>query len=264
MPQTKGDRWFYYPSREVYAQLEDEGIVAHESVHFSSGGAQLHGWFLPAEGNPKGTVVHCHGNAGNITGHFSYVAWMPTIGWNVLVFDYRGFGQSEGRPTREGTIADAHAAIDYVRAREDVDESRIVLFGQSLGGAVGIVAASQRKDLRSVAIEGAFSEYRREARFVCKRTILLWGLSPLIPWFVGPGYDPIDHVAKIAPTPTFFITGTADSVCDHRQTLDLHAAAGEPKSLWVIQEGHHVGALVDTDGEGRQRLDAFFSKCAGR
>ncbi len=261
MPRLTGDRWFYYPSRREYGHPEDFGLRP-ESVFFESEGHGLHGWFFPAATPPKGTVIHCHGNAGNITGHFEYVVWLPARGWNVLCFDYRGFGRSEGRPSRPGTVADAHAAIDYTRSRSDVDVSRIVLFGQSLGGAIGIVVAAQRDDLRGVAVEGAFSAYRREAHFICRRSWLLWGVAPLVSrLLIAPGYDPIDHVAETAPTPTFFITGTADRICDYRQTLDLHEAAGDPKSLWVIEDGSHTGALNETDGEGPDRLDEFFTRC---
>ncbi len=264
MKRLAGDRWFYHPTQKMYAAPE-ESDLQYESVFFESDGMRLHGWFFPAERGeraaPLGTVVHCHGNAGNITGHFEYVAWMPKRGWNVFVFDYRGFGLSDGSPSRPGTVADAHAAIDYVRSRSDVDAGRIVLFGQSLGGAVGITAAARRDDLRGVAIEGAFSNYRREARFVCGRSILLWGVAPLTRWLVAAGYDPIDSVGLLAPTPIFFITGTGDTICDPRQTLDMHSAAAEPKSLWVIDGGLHTGALVDTEGEGMRRLHEFFRGC---
>ncbi|UCE61132.1 MAG: alpha/beta hydrolase [Phycisphaerales bacterium] len=272
MPRLAGDRWFYYPSREAYAHPADFDLT-YESVFFDSPGTtgqsaegeaaqvRLHGWFFPAGAEPKGTVIHCHGNAGNITGHFQFVAWMPAWGWNVFCFDYRGFGQSEGRPSRPGSIADTHAAIEYVRSRDDVDATRLVLFGQSLGGAIGIVASADREDLRGVAIEGAFSDYRREAGFVCRRSLLFWPFAPFARFFIAPGFDAIDYVERIAPTPLLMITGSADGVCDYRQTLDLHAAAGEPKSLWVIEGGRHTAALTETDGEGERRLDAFFTQC---
>jgi len=262
MRRLRGDRWFYHPSKQVYANPE-ESELAYESVCFRSEGHRLHGWFFPSALDAKGTVIHCHGNGGNITGHFQFVAWMPAWGWNVFCFDYQGFGQSQGRPTRAGTIADTRAAIDYVLSREDLDRQRVMLFGQSLGGAVAIAAAAGRRDLCGVAVEGAFSDYRREARFVCKQSLLLWSFAPLVSLLlIEPGHDPLDCVARIAPTPTFFITGTADRICDYRQTLDLHRAAREPKSLWVIEGGRHTGALTETDGEGPRRLDAFFSECA--
>jgi predicted alpha/beta-fold hydrolase len=122
MSKTRGDHWFYHPTQYEYGYPEDEDL-AYESVRFPSGDERLHGWFFPAASDPKGTVIHCHGNAGNITGHFQFVAWMPSCGWNVLVFDYRGFGRSTGRPTRAGTVADVNAAIDYAGSRGDVDKS---------------------------------------------------------------------------------------------------------------------------------------------
>jgi fermentation-respiration switch protein FrsA (DUF1100 family) len=273
MDRLRGDAWFYHPSRQVYAHPADFDL-GYESVFFGGQGGpaspneegpRLHGWFFPAVAKAKGTVIHCHGNAGNITGHFQFVAWMPAYGWNVFCFDYRGFGRSDGRPSRPGTVADARGAIDYVRSRDDVDGSRLVLFGQSLGGAIGIVAAaSAERRIRGVAVEGTFGDYGREAGFVCRQSLMLWAAAPLVSRvLIAPGFDPIDHVAKIAPTPMFFITGTADRTCEPRQTLDLHAAAGEPKSLWVIEGGAHTSALTETDGEGPRRLDAFFTDCVG-
>jgi pimeloyl-ACP methyl ester carboxylesterase len=261
MSRLRGDRWFYRPTDLIYAHPEDFELT-YEPVLFTSAGRQLHGWFFPAGADAKGTIVHCHGNAGNITGHFQYVAWMPASGWNVLCFDYRGFGQSEGSSSRPGTIADAHAAIDYVQSREDLEGTRVMLFGQSLGGAIAVVTAADRKDLCGVAVEGAFSDYRLEASFICRKSLLWWfGASIAGRLLIAPGCDPIDYVARIAPTPTFFITGTADSTCDYRQTLDLHRAACAPKSLWVINDGAHTTALTETDGEGQRRLDAFFNDC---
>jgi len=261
MQRPRGDFWFYYPSRQSYGHPSDFKLD-YESVFFHNGIARLHGWFLNSAGRAKGTVLHCHGNAGNITGHFQFVAWMPAYGWNVFCFDYQGYGRSEGRPTRPGTIADTNAAIDYLRSRPDVDRSRLVVFGQSLGAAVGLVAASARDDLRGVAAEGAFSSYRSAVQFVCRRGLLLRGAAPFISRvFSAPGLDPIDHVARIAPTPTFFICGTADRICDHRQTIELHRAAGPPKSLWLIEGGRHTEALVSTNGEGPRRLDRFLTEC---
>jgi hypothetical protein len=273
METLRGDRWFYQPSRQIHAHPADFNL-SYESVIFPSerisslqneSPQKLNGWFFPAIGEPKGTVIHCHGNAGNITGHFQFVAWMPSYRWNVFCFDYRGFGRSESYPSRPGTVADARAAIDYVASRADVDESRLVLFGQSLGGAVGIVAAADHDGLCGVAVEGAFSDYRREAKFICRQNIIMWSVAWLISRaVVEPGFEPIDHVAKIAPTPTFFITGSADRICDPAQTIDLHAAAGDAKSLWVIDGGGHNSAMTDTDGAGPRRLDAFFTDCVSR
>ena len=261
MTQLKGDRWFFYPTQTEYGHPDEFGL-SFDSVHFESEGNLLHGWYFPSEGRAKGTVVHCHGNAGNISGHFKYVTWMPKRGWNVFCFDYRGFGRSQGTPTRPGAVADTHAAVDYLMTRSDVDPTRIALFGQSLGGAVGIVAAAQRNDLCAVAIEGAFSSYRRAARFACKNTWFLWGAALWLPQLlIEAGIDPIEHVADISPTPTLFVTGTKDRVCDPKQLIALYEKAGATKSIWVIEGGGHVGAMTQTEGMGADRFDDFLTQC---
>lgn len=255
-----GDRLFYFPTREVYGRPEMYHL-AYESVNFGGrDDAVLHGWFFPARSAPNGTVVHCHGNAGNITGHFEHVRWLPAEGWNVLCFDYRGYGRSPGRPTRSGTIQDAHAAVSYVRSRPDVDAHRVVILGQSLGGAVGTVVAAQCPSVRGLAIEGAFSNYRTEAVFVSRQNILMAPVARLLAsTLISTGYDPIDWVSHIAPRPTLFVCGTDDRIVDYRQTVALHDAAGEPKSLCVIDGGAHTDAM--NDPQGRQRFLEFFKTC---
>jgi fermentation-respiration switch protein FrsA (DUF1100 family) len=269
---ARGDRFFHYPTRTVYDRPEEHGLI-HEDMFFTNGdGHRLHGWFFPAVGTARGTLVHCHGNAGNVTGHYRFVAWLPERGWNVFCFDYRGFGRSEGRPTREGTAADTHAAIDAVKQRSDVNADRIVLLGQSLGGAVAIIVASDRDDLAGLAVEGAYASHRAEARFICRRTWWLWGVSALVPRvFVAAGHDPIDYVHRIGPIPKMFICGTGDGIVDYRQTVALHDAAGEPKELWILEDGGHTGALIDDEPDAenstvtkRDRFYRFLDRCVNQ
>lgn len=257
-----GDRLFYMPTHEIYGRPEAYGL-SYQSVAFDSeDGTQLHGWFFPADGPPTGTVVHCHGNAGNITGHFERVRWLPPRGWNVLCFDYRGYGRSDGSPNRAGTIADARSAVRYVESRDDVDRGRIVLWGQSLGGAIGIVVAADLVTVRGIAVEGAFSAYRREAAYLCRQSVLLSPFAGILTRaLISQGNDPIDRVAGIAPRPVFFVCGTRDHIVDYRQTLALHNAAGEPKELWVIDGGGHTDAALRPDGP--DRLLRFFERCVG-
>ncbi len=239
-----GDGLFYMPTSSVYGRPEAHGL-AFENVYFkSTGGTRLHGWFLPAEGVARGTVIHFHGNAGNITGHFEHVKWLPSAGWNVLCFDYRGYGQSTGKPTRRGTVDDGLAAVEYAASRDDVDALKIVGLGQSLGGAVGIVVAAKQAILRGFAAEGAFCHYRTEAAFVCRQNLFA---KPFAGWLtrrvISVDLEPIDWVARIAPRPVMFVCGTSDRIVDYRQSLALHEAAGEPKSLHVIEGGGHVDAM---------------------
>jgi len=256
------DGFFYHPTRKVYTTPEELGVDC-ESVGFTSGdGTRLAGLFIPGYPPATGTVLHLHGNAGNVTAHLGNVAWLPALGWNVLCFDYRGYGRSEGWPSRDGTLADAHAALDYLLNRPDVDARRVVAFGESLGGAISIVLAAQRQEIRGLATDGAFSHYRRIARWTLRQNPLLLVLGWWVPkWLMVDGLDPIDHVARIGPRPVLFMHGSADRIVPLRMAEELHAAAGDPKELWIMEGMDHYQALHELPGEVHPRLDGFFRRC---
>jgi fermentation-respiration switch protein FrsA (DUF1100 family) len=207
-------------------------------------------------------VLHLHGNAGNISGHFVHVAWLPAEGWNVLTFDYRGYGQSQGRITRRGSIEDAHAALDYLLHRDDVDRNKIVAFGQSLGGAIGIVLTAERSEIRGLATDGAFDSYRRIVAWHVRKNPLLFVVAWWFPYTMPLGLDPINYVKDIAPRPLFIMHGTADGVVDPAMARRLYDAAGDPKSLWLVDGADHYGAMQDFADEAHTRLLAFFDQAA--
>ena len=256
------DSQFYRPSSKQYDIPENHGLC-YDAVEFvTRDGVRLSAWWFPADGSARGTVIHFHGNAGNITGHFVQTSWLPAAGYNVLCFDYRGFGASDGTVTRAGTMLDAHAAIDYVMSREDVDSARVLLFGQSLGGAVAIVAAAEREDLAGVAVDGAFSDYQDEVRWVLKQSWLTRGVAKLIArWGVSRGQDPIDCVERVAPTPLFLMHGKEDRICPWEMSQDLYDRAGEPKGLWLMPGAGHYEALNEMADIGRPKLLQFFRSC---
>ncbi len=258
---TGCDRVFYYPDQKVRTSPADAGLD-YEDVHFQSGGFRLHGWFLPAAGgDAKGTVLHLHGNAANVTGHWEFVRWLPAAGYNVLTFDYRGYGRSEGRVTRAGTIEDAHAALDYLQSRPNVDAGRIVVWAQSIGGAIGVVlAAERREDIRGIVVEGAFSSYRDIVRYHVLRHPLLLVLAWWYPFFVDRTHDPIDCVDRIAPTPVLFIHGKADRVVPHGMSQELYEKANQPKDLWLVEGADHYEIWEDGPEMAQARLLEFLDR----
>ncbi|HUN82536.1 MAG TPA: alpha/beta hydrolase, partial [Phycisphaerae bacterium] len=93
------DRVFYYPDRRVHGDPAEHGLK-YEDVYFAApDGVRLHGWFFPATKPATGTVLHIHGNAANVSAHYEFIRWLPAAGYNVLTFDYRGYGQSGGHVT---------------------------------------------------------------------------------------------------------------------------------------------------------------------
>ena len=252
---------FYYPDRVQYDTPERAGL-AFEKVYFASAdGTRLSGWFIPAKGYPsplevKGTVIHLHGNAQNMTAHWQFVDWMPKRGFNLFVFDYRGYGESEGRPEPKGVLEDAVSALNQMRSRPDVDPERLLVFGQSLGGTVAIAAAGvSRQGIRAVAVEAPFYSYSAIAD----------------DHFPGAGrlmddtWSASQYVAKLSPIPLLLIHGTRDLVVPYSHSVTLLAEAGEPKRLITIENGDHVDSLSGRYGMKYQdELAVFFEEALRR
>lgn len=254
-------RLFYFPDARVY-DTPRRLHLAYEDVQFAStDGTRLHGWFLPAGGKPLGTVVHFHGNAQNLSAHFAYVSWLPEQGFNLFVFDYRGYGQSEGEPTHRGIYEDGLAALRYVQSRPDVDAARVLVLGQSLGGAVALAVLGREdvEGVRAVAVESAF--YSR-ASIVRDKIALLpvlwlfkWPLSGLV---VDNRGGAGTAVADISPVPVLFIHGTDDQVVPFHHAEWLHRRAREPKQLWAVDGAGHTEAFILHGETYRPALAYFF------
>ncbi len=247
---------FYYPDREEYDSPHRAGL-AFEQVYFNSpDGTRLSGWFIPAKGvdsprEAKGTVIHLHGNAQNMTAHWSFAEFVPSRGYNLFTFDYRGFGQSEGQPDPKGIFEDSVAALDYLRSRTDIDTGKIFVFGQSLGGMLAIAAAgASPKGIRAVLAEAPFHSYSATVKDKMPNAGLV----------LDDTYCATTYVAKIAPIPLLFIHGTRDAVVPYSHSVRLMAEAGEPKELVTIENGDHVDAMIDhiRGSKYQDRMIAFF------
>lgn len=251
---------FYYPDRVDYESRLPRP-VPHDDIWIdSTDGVRLHGWFMKAQGEPKGTVVFLHGNAQNLTAHAAYVDWLPAAGYHVLMADYRGYGLSTGEPSRAGLLADARAMWRHARSLPEVDPERMILFGQSLGGANALALAGRESlpGLRAVIADSAFSSYGRIGREKILQIpvlgYLLWPFSPLI---VSSNLSPEPVVARIAPVPLLLIHGDADGVVPATHSARLFDEAGPPKWLWTLEGGGHTEAFARFRGQSVPRVLAF-------
>jgi fermentation-respiration switch protein FrsA (DUF1100 family) len=246
-----GNQLFYFPTHDVPATPQDWGF-RFEDVRFKSkDGTALHGWFVPAQGKSAatamGTVVFSHGNAGSVGHHLGFNLWLADAGYNVLTYDYRGFGKSGGKVDRRGMVDDVRAAFDYVAERADVDPGRLVSMGHSLGGAKSLVAITERpvKGLRAVITDAAFASYQAMARRIG---------GDVGARLVSDEWAPKDSVAKLAPLPLLIVHGTNDEVVPFSQGKELFEAARQPKTMFVVKGGHHGDSLVRNDGAYRKKL----------
>lgn len=244
------ERYFFYPDAERYAEPAQFGLVA-EDVHLAAAdGARLHGWWLPAAGgSAKGTVLHLHGNAANISNHLPLVAWLPAAGFNVLTVDYRGFGRSEGQPTLDGVVADGRAALDWLRGRPGVDAGRLIVLGQSLGGATAIrvLAEDGGRGVRLLVVDSAFASYRGIAREAAAQSPVLGWLAPAAVLSLPAGrLDPSAAMGRLS-LPVLILHGTADATIPYGHAERLYAAAGGGRELMRIEGGAHIDGLLRPD-----------------
>jgi len=245
------NKLFYFPTHDQPATPEKWGL-GYEDVDFKSAdGTKLHGWFVKAKGNkPKGTVVFSHGNAGSLGYHLGFVMWMAEAGYQVFMYDYRGFGKSGGVLNRDGMVQDVKAAFQYVSQRKDVRQGKIVSYGHSLGGAKSVAALAEIRPvgLKAIVIDSAFSSYQTMARLAA---------GDLGAELISDEFSPKDLISKIIGTPLLVIHGEKDQVVPFAQGKQLFDLANEPKTLFDVKEGRHGDSLSRDNGAYRKKMLAW-------
>jgi len=246
--------FFFYPDARTWSTPAQFGVTAEDVELRAADGSRLHAWFLPVPAGTatRGTVLHLHGNAANVSNHLPLVAWLPAQGFSVLMLDYRGFGRSEGRPTLAGIVDDAAVALNYLRTRPGVDAQRLIVYGQSLGGATALrLLARDATGVRLGVIEAAFSGYRTIARDAAAASPLALIVPLAVEALPPTADDPIAMLPKIQ-VPLIFVHGTRDRVIPAAHSEALHAAAAGSQ-LWLVPDGEHLAALYG-QGPWRDRL----------
>ena len=255
---------FFQPDQIEYLRPHQFGLW-HEEVRFtSSDGTSLHGWFLPARGRALGTVVHFHGNGANISNHLPQVGWLPAQGYHVFTFDYRGYGLSDGDPEREAVVQDGVAALEYVRGRKDVDPKRMVVWGQSLGGAVAVasLARAGAEGVHLLVLEASFASYREIVRTIMDRSWVTWVFQyPVSRFFVSDAFSPRDEFAALADVPLLVVHSQRDPVVPFENGQALHDTfPGADKAFWAIPSTQHLGHFTMGGSHGRKLLDYMQAK----
>jgi fermentation-respiration switch protein FrsA (DUF1100 family) len=219
----------YQPSGPAKADLETPNLAREDVFFTTADGVKLHGWYCPAK-NPRGVVLYAHGNGGNLTDRWERLRLLANrLEMTVLAFDYRGYGSSEGKPSEAGLVADARAARAFLATKSGVPESEIILYGQSLGGAVMVELAST-DGAKALVLESTFTSLADVANFK----------FPLTP----PGKmlrNEFNSLAKIEQYrgPLLVLHGDQDNIVPLVQAERLYAAANEPKTFVKIQDGGH-------------------------
>jgi alpha-beta hydrolase superfamily lysophospholipase len=238
----------FVPMKPLVRTPADIGLQYRDVALTAADGTPLSAWWLPARGPAKGTVLFLHGNAENISTHIGSVYWLPAEGYQVLLLDYRGFGQSAGKPLIPEVFADIRAALDWLGKEPAARDVPLFLLGQSLGASLGGYLAGADAALRArfkgVVLDAGFARYSWIAREAAAQSWLTWSLQWPIAWSMPDGYDLVDQVGRISPVPLLLIHGTQDEIVDYRHARALFEAAREPRFL-LSYDGPHIGSFQD-------------------
>lgn len=224
----------YYPEigREVRDTPRQAGLD-YENVNLvTADGIALHGWFVPGA-QPRGTVLFLHGNAGNISHRLDSLRMFHRLGYSTLIVDYRGYGNSAGKPSEQGTYLDAEAAWRYLTETRKTPSSTIVLFGESLGGAVAAWLAVRHPPAALVIASGFTSVPDLAATFYPYLPVRL--LSRF-------SYDTREYLGSVA-TPVFIAHSPDDEIIPYRHGRALYDAANPPKRFLELSGGHNEGFI---------------------
>lgn len=241
-------RFIYFPTKEISTTPVEIGL-SYEDISFATADSlTLSGWFIPSKRNRR-TILFCHGNAGNISHRLDSIKLLNELGMNIFIFDYRGYGKSDGGiPDEKGSYRDAEAAWEYLTTVRNIDPRNIIIFGRSLGGAVAAELAL-KKPAAALVIESSFTSIKD----------LGAKLYPFLPVRLLSKYEynTLEKV-KAIESPKLIIHSRNDELVPYEYGRRIFKAAREPKQFLELSGGHNDGFLMSRDVY-KTALDSFFN-----
>lgn len=237
---------FYQPDAFVYTKPTDFKVPVRDLKLKTSDGESISAWVLNDTPASKGLVLHFHGNAQNMTAHVSFTSWLADAGYTVIIFDYRGYGLSTGKPSQRTLLLDAKAVIDWILAEGRWKSKPIIVLGQSLGGAVAASTLAENaefaQNLSLFVVESSFPSYRLLARKKLGQFFLTWPFQYPLSFLVSDDTEPGKALKNLA-MPKLFIHGDRDDVVPYEMGEILFEEAADPKEFWRIPFGRHTEAF---------------------
>jgi len=227
--------FIYFPTSEIVATPDQIGL-SYKSVSFKApDGVKLSGWFIPAD-SPRGVVIFCHGNAGNISHRLESIQIFHRLRLSTFIFDYRGYGTSEGNPSEEGSYLDVKGAWNYLIEDEGLDPSDIIFFGRSLGGAVAAWLAKQNTP-KALILESTFTS----APDLAGKLYFYLPVKLLCRY----KYNALAAIREVQ-CPVLIVHSQEDEIVPFRHGCMLFEAANESRVFLEISGSHNEGFITSS------------------
>lgn len=248
---------YFFPAKTQFLTPDQIALDYQEVWLTSADNTKIHAWWLPSS-NAKtlGSVYYLHGNGQNISSHIHAVSWLPAQGYNVLLIDYRGYGQSEGTATLPEVFLDLQAGLDWLQAKQLTQP--IYVLGQSMGGALSAyyfsVNPEAKKLISGLAVDAAFADYGQMLDLLGEKNRFIHWFKYPIGWALEKDYSALPFIQQLSPTPLLLMHSEKDEVIPYSQGLALYSKAQQPK-FFVRSAGQHNSSFAYPDC--RQKLLDF-------
>ncbi len=237
----------FFPMKKIEFTPDFVNLVYEDVYIKTQDNIKINGWFFPKD-NAKYTILFCHGNAGNIGHRLEKIVMLLDMGVNVFIIDYRGYGNSKGKPSEKGIYLDTKAGYDYLVNTRKIQPEHIILYGESIGGAAVIDLASKTK-VGALITEETFSS----AVDMAKR------IYPFLPSFLfSVRFDSLTKIKKVN-APKLIIHSINDEIVPFELGKKLYDAAKEPKQFAEIIGGHNT-AFLDSKEKYAASIKAFLKR----
>jgi len=248
--------FLYYPSRELFIDPHKLKI-APENIRLEIEPKQsVLGWYFKSPFKPaKAVILFFHGNGENRSTHFMTLYRLVEQGYDLAIFDYPGYGETNGTPTPKNTVQMGRAALRYIHQREP--GLPLVVYGQSLGGAIALRSIWEvREELKPklIIIDSSFASYRSVSRRVLAGSAWTWLLQPFGWLVMSDKWAPGKRISEIKGSTMVVIHSKTDEIVSLDNGLDIFKYANEPKQLWLKESGTHMGTYAGPEGDKIRQL----------
>jgi alpha-beta hydrolase superfamily lysophospholipase len=235
----------YHPTHVLHYDPKQLGLEPEELAIEVAPKTQVYGWYFKSPfKKPKGVIVFFHGNAENLTSHYVSLSWILKEGYDFFIWDYRGYGKSEGTPNPQNTVEDGKTIIKYIYNKNP--KLPLFVFAQSLGGNIAMRAVIDLKGevpIKSLMVESTFESYQSEGRDLLSQHWITWILQPLSYVLLSDKYAAEAKVDQISPIPLLIIHGNKDRVVNYKFGQEIFKHAKEPKEFWTVEDGVHINSF---------------------